>query len=147
MGSGGLSERSDGLSEGSDGLPKGYEGLPKGLEGLSEGSEVYSEASEGLPEGPEGLPEEHEGLRACQRGLRACQEAQGGDGRTDVQTDVRTEFLPTLQDFVPCRGRCPKRETGLISWKQSEVRDTVKELDVWELSHKSGREGDRKSVV
>ena len=25
----------------------------------------------------------------------------------DPQTDVRTEFLPILQDFVPCRGRCP----------------------------------------
>ena len=29
------------------------------------------------------------------------------DGRTDRRTDVRTEFLPILQDFVPCRGRCP----------------------------------------
>ena len=63
-------------------------GQPKGSEGLSEGSE-------GLPEGSGGLP----------GGL-------GGDGRTDVRTDGRTdgrtEFLPILQDFVPCRGRCPK---------------------------------------
>ena len=25
----------------------------------------------------------------------------------DGRTDGRTEFLPILQDFVPCRGRCP----------------------------------------
>ena len=30
------------------------------------------------------------------------------DGRTDGQMDGQTEFLPILQDFLPCRGRCPK---------------------------------------
>ena len=30
------------------------------------------------------------------------------DGHTDGRTDGWTEFLPILQDFVPCRGRCPK---------------------------------------
>ena len=29
------------------------------------------------------------------------------DGWTYGRTDGRTEFLPILQDFVPCRGRCP----------------------------------------
>ena len=29
------------------------------------------------------------------------------DGWMDGRADVRTEFLPILQDFVPCRGRCP----------------------------------------
>ena len=28
-------------------------------------------------------------------------------GGIDKQMDVWTEFLPILQDFVPCRGRCP----------------------------------------
>ena len=50
-------------------------------------------------------------LRASQRGLMA---GGGGDVRTDVwmdeRTDKRTENLPILQDFVPYRGRCPKRE-------------------------------------
>ena len=27
--------------------------------------------------------------------------------KLDVRTDVRTENLPILQDFVPYRGRCP----------------------------------------
>ena len=31
------------------------------------------------------------------------------DGWTDGRTDERTENLPVLQDFVPYRGRCPKR--------------------------------------
>ena len=31
-------------------------------------------------------------------------------GPTDGWTYGRTEFLPILQDFVPCRGRCPKME-------------------------------------
>ena len=61
------------------------------------------------------------GLRASQRSLRAYQEARGDgqmDGQTDVQMDRRmygwtdrwTEFLPILQDFVPCQGRCPKNQ-------------------------------------
>ena len=35
----------------------------------------------------------------------------GTDGRMDGRTDERTENLPILQDFVPYRGRCPKRTT------------------------------------
>ena len=31
------------------------------------------------------------------------------DGWTDVRTNGRMENLPILQDFVPYRGRCPKR--------------------------------------
>ena len=31
------------------------------------------------------------------------------DERTDRRTDGRTENLPILQDFVPYRGRCPKK--------------------------------------
>ena len=29
------------------------------------------------------------------------------NGRTGGRTGGQTEFLPILQDFVPCRGRCP----------------------------------------
>ena len=36
-------------------------------------------------------------------------------GRTDVRTYIRTEFLPILQDFVPCWGRCPKRGTVTLN--------------------------------
>ena len=61
-------------------------------------SERQLEGSEGLSEGSEELPEAYEGLI---EGSRASQ--RGADGRADG----RTEFLPILQDFVPCRGRCP----------------------------------------
>ena len=33
----------------------------------------------------------------------------GGVGRTERHTDGRTEFLPILQDFVPCWSRYPKK--------------------------------------
>ena len=39
-------------------------------------------------------------------GLRPGWMAQGGE-QTDGRTNVRTENLPILQDFVPYRGRCP----------------------------------------
>ena len=62
--------------------------------------------------GPQGLRASQQGLRASWRGLGASQQglraSQRGDVRTDRRTDGRTEFLPILQDFVPCRGRCPK---------------------------------------
>ena len=36
------------------------------------------------------------------------------DGRTDRWMDGQTEFIPILQDFVPCRGRGPKRRLSQI---------------------------------
>ena len=79
--------------------PEGQpEGLPEGLEGLQKGPE-------GLQEGPEGLLEGPEGLRVL---------TSRKDRRMDVRTDGQTEFLPILQDFVPCRGRCPKNRFGVI---------------------------------
>ena len=59
----------------------------QGLKGQPAGSEGQPAGSEGQPAGSEGQPE--------------------GGGRTDGRADGRTEFLPILQDFVPCRGRCP----------------------------------------
>ena len=73
--------------------PLGIEGLPEGSKGLPEESQGQSEGSKGLPEMPEGLPGGPGGVRMY--------------GRTYKQTDGRTEFLPILQDFVPCWGRCP----------------------------------------
>ena len=32
----------------------------------------------------------------------------------DERTDERMEFLPILQDFIPYRGRCPKRKKFLF---------------------------------
>ena len=84
----------EGQLEGSEGLLEGSEGLLEGSEGWLEGSEGQLEGSEGQPAGSEGQP--------------AGSEGQPEGGRTDGRTDVRTEFLPILQDFVPCRGRCPK---------------------------------------
>ena len=49
------------------------------------------------------------GLRPGWLGLRPGWMAQRG-GRTDVRTYERTENLPILQDFVPYRGRCPKKK-------------------------------------
>ena len=45
-------------------------------------------------------------IRNCDWSSDVCSSDLGG-GWTDVRTDVRTEFLPILQDFVPCWGRCP----------------------------------------
>ena len=78
---------------------------PKGSEAQLEGSEGLLEGSESLPEGSEGLP----------GGL-------GGDGWTDVRMDGRREFLPILQDFVPCRGRCPKRVSNIYLETQNNCR-------------------------
>ena len=77
----GLPESPEGLSEGREGLLEGPGGLLEGSEGLPKGLEGLSEGSEGLPEGP----------------------------RRDGWTYGWTEFLPILQEFVPCWGRCPKK--------------------------------------
>ena len=63
------------------------------------GSEGYPEGSEGQPEGSEGLPESPEGLLEGPEGL------PGGPARGGM--DGWMEFLPILQDFVPCRDCCP----------------------------------------
>ena len=74
----------------SEGLPKGPGGLLKGSRSLIEGPEDLSEGPRGLSEGPEGLP------------------GGPGGGGANVCMDGQTEFLPIPQDFLPCRGRCPK---------------------------------------
>ena len=79
-----------GLSKGSEGS-KGQPEWSERFEGQLEGSEGWLEGSEGQPAGSEGQPAGSEG------------EPEGGC------TDVRKEFFPILQDFVPCRGHCPKR--------------------------------------
>ena len=42
--------------------------------------------------------------------------------QTDIHiyryTDGRTEFLPILQDFVPCRGRCPATFCNFVTSKK-----------------------------
>ena len=42
--------------------------------------------------------------------------------RTYVWTYVRTEFLPILQDFVPCRGRCPKSHKKTEKMRPAQLR-------------------------
>ena len=82
----------------------------KESEGKLEGFEGLLEWSGGQPAGSEGQPE-------------------GGwtDVRTDGRTDVRTEFLPILQDFLPCRGRCPKKGEEKMEerkkWKEKERKN------------------------
>ena len=58
-----------------------------GSEGQPAGSERQKEGFGDQPAESEGQPE--------------------GGGWTGGRTDGRTEFLPFLLDFVPCRGRCP----------------------------------------
>ena len=61
---------------------------------------------------PSGLRPGWLGLRPGWLGLRPGWMAQRGERtyvRTDGRTDVRTENLPILQDFVPYRGHCPKK--------------------------------------
>ena len=60
-------------------------------------------------------PSVHSPLLAIQPGWLAGPQAwldgpEGGDVRTYGRTNGRTENLPILQDFVPYRGRCPKKE-------------------------------------
>ena len=69
---------------------------------LSVRSSVYSSIHPFIPQG----------LGVQRKGSESLSGGPGGGrtyGRTDVRTNVRTEFLPILQDFVPCRGRCPKK--------------------------------------
>ena len=40
------------------------------------------------------------------------------DGRTDGWMDGWMEFLPILQDLVPCRGRCPAMFCDFTSSKR-----------------------------
>ena len=79
------------------------------------------EGPEELPEGPEGLPEGHESLPKGPEGLPG---AMGGtyaqkDGQMDGRTDGRMEFLPILQDFVPCWGCCPATLLRLHNIKEA----------------------------
>ena len=65
------------------------------------------EGSEGLLDGSKGLPMGSEGL------------AMGGDLQTYGRMYVLTEFFPILQDFVPCWGRCQKKE---VQWAKREYK-------------------------
>ena len=64
------------------------------------------------------------GLRPSQLGLRPSQPGLkpevGWLGGTYKRTNERTENLPILQDFVPYRGRCPKRE-GKVGKKKEAI--------------------------
>ena len=84
------------------GVPARSERLPARSEGLPARSEGLPARSEGLPARSEDLPARSEGLWAGSR----------GDVQTYGRTYIHTENLPILQDFVPYRGRCPKREKG-----------------------------------
>ena len=100
-----MPEGHEGLSEGPEGLPEGPEGLPEGLDGLPEGPEGLPEGSEGLPEGPESLPR--------------------AQGETYIRMYRRTEFLPSLQGFVPCQGRCPKTAGVRTTRSTTGLKDCV----------------------
>ena len=50
------------------------------------------------------------------------------DGWMDGRTDVRTENLPILQDFVPYQGHCPKKRQDL-SMKILNFKDHLPILD------------------
>ena len=40
----------------------------------------------------------------------------------DERTDLWMEFLPILQGFVPCWGRCPKTAKGILGPSQESLR-------------------------
>ena len=71
--------------------------LPKDSEAWVAGSEAWLSGSEACLAGSE----------PCLAGFWAL------GGRVNERTNERTENLPILQDFVPYRGRCPKRERHL----------------------------------
>ena len=59
-------------------------------------------------------------------------------GETYVRTYERTKNLPILQDFVPYRGRCPKkkdrkRDRNKESKHQSKILEIEAERVRWEL--------------
>ena len=54
--------------------------------------------------------------------------------RTDGQTDVCTENLPILQDFVPYRGRCPASQRKIYANKEKQgkgIADHLMPLGDW----------------
>ena len=70
-------------------------------------------------------------LRPSQPGLRPSQTAKpqarwprGGDGRMDRRTKEHSENLPILQDFVPYRGRCPKKRSDTQKQERHLTRKT-----------------------
>ena len=75
------------------------------------GPEAQPARPEAQPARPEAQPASQptSGFRPGWLGLRPGWMAQRGDVRTNERTNVRTENLPILQDFIPYRGRCPKR--------------------------------------
>ena len=58
--------------------------------------------------------------------------AQGGngrmDGRTNGQTNKRTENLPILQDFVPYWGRCPASQRKIYANKEKQGKGIADHL-------------------
>ena len=53
---------------------------------------------------------------ACQGGMDGCMDKltyRWTNIRTDGQTEARTEFLPILQDFIPCWAHCPKKRASV----------------------------------
>ena len=78
-----------------------------------------------MPEGPESLPEGPEGL-------------PGGWVGMDGPMDKQTEFLLILQDFVPCRGRCPKRQKKRFQIMLSQENNT-RVLDLSPLGLKANK--------
>ena len=96
-----MSERSEGQPEGSEDLSEGSEGLPEGSKCLPEGSEGQLVRPGGLLQGSVGLPGGPLGDRWM-------------EGQKDICTDGQTQFLPILQDFVPCWGCYPKRGYKII---------------------------------
>ena len=54
----------------------------------------------------------------------------------DGRTDVRTENLPILQDFVPYRGRCPASQRKIYGNKEKQgkgIADHLMPLGDWLL--------------
>ena len=52
----------------------------------------------------------------------------------DGRTDVRTENLPILQDFVPYRGRCPASQRKIYANKEKQgkgIADHLMPLGDW----------------
>ena len=125
--------------------PLGHPTRPEAQPASPEAQPARPEAQPAMPEAqparsepqPAGQPQAS-GLAGWASGLAGW--PRGGNSRTYE----RTENLPILQDFVPYRGRCPKRERKRRKWFV-EDQERGKCRGQREVTRQEREVGDRKS--
>ena len=137
----GLSPSKPGLRPSQPGLrpsQPGHEAQPASPGAQPASPEAQPASPEAQPARSEAQPaSQASGFRPGWLGLRPGWMAQRGERtyvRTDGRTDVRTENLPILQDFVPFRGRCPASQRKIYANKEKQgkgIADHLMPLGDW----------------